>query len=684
MKKYAKKILIPVFAFVMCAVLALPFFMSGCGTSISYSGGTLMEGRVGEEYSAYVGTASGSDTITYALAEGSSLPAGLTMDADGFIEGIPAARADGQKFSVTATGDGATATAEFTINISEGELAYDAAVVRVARNTAFERDIASAVTSSGSYLEGVTYALAEGSELPAGVTLSSAGVLSGTVASNGEYVFSVTASATDCESATAEITLNVTNAWLDYDAGSLRRATVGEYYTGNVAGAYNGTGSTATPVVSYSLNKESTLPAGLELTNTGVVHGVPEAEGTFSFTVRATASGYAMAVAEFELRIAPSLASEPTEGRITMRTESIDPVESGTNVFVYGAVSASASNRQTVTYEVMDGSLPSGLTLYPDGTLAGRTTQTGDYSFTVVASAEGCEPVSVELELSVLVTLIYDNMTLYTDSANDLYVGEECSLDIAGARFPSGYENTDTPITYTALTALPEGLSLSPEGVLTGTPVRSAKMVQLTVTASAEGFTSDSAIVSIHIEDAKVSGVTRFEAEYTDLRNKTGSGYSGSAQEEGLINSTATVPASRSKDGRTSEIVNGGYYIPFTYGAITFTFEFESSAAVSGASLSLYLDSEVQTAVGDYTIVVNGETAAVSDVTIPNSSGALVGFEKYEICDVDLVEGGNVIEVINASGVYAPALDAMELENLGGATLSWRPALYNLPSFTQA
>ena len=181
-----------------------------------------------------------------------------------------------------------------------------------------------------------------------------------------------------------------------------------------------------------------------------------------------------------------------------------------------------------------------------------------------------------------------------------------------------------------------------------------------------------------------MSGVTRFEAEYTDLRNKTGSGYSGSAQEEGLINSTATVPASRSKDGRTSEIVNGGYYIPFTYGAITFTFEFESSAAVSGASLSLYLDSEVQTAVGDYTIVVNGETAAVSDVTIPNSSGALVGFEKYEICDVDLVEGGNVIEVINASGVYAPALDAMELENLGGATLSWRPALYNLPSFTQA
>ena len=61
-----------------------------------------------------------------------------------------------------------------------------------------------------------------------------------------------------------------------------------------------------------------------------------------------------------------------------------------------------------------------------------------------------------------------------------------------------------------------------------------------------------------------------------------------------------------------------------------------------------------------------------------------MGFENYDICNVDLVSGANVIEIVNASGVYAPAVDAMELGNLGGATLSWRPALYNLPKFTQA
>lgn len=682
MKKKMKTMMTPLLALALCLTLVLPFFATGCGTALSYSGKAVNEGTVGEDYSAYVGTASGSDMISYAVAEGSSLPAGLTMDADGFIEGIPTEMGDFE-FTVVASADGSTAEAKFTMKINEGALSYSAQTVKVARNVAFERSIAAAVTSAGSYISGVTYALKEGSVLPDGITLDPSGTLAGTPASNGTYKFFVTASANDCVGAEAEITLNVVNSWLDYEDIALRRATVGVYYTGNVAGAYNGTGSSATPIVSYRLDDDSApLPAGLEMTSTGVIYGVPEEAGTSTFTVRATASGFAMALHEFELRINPMLGSEVTDGKITMRTESIDPIESGTNAFVYGAVLASASNRQTVTYEVTGGSLPEGLTLYPDGTLAGRTTDAGEHTFTVTASAPGCEAVSREFTLNVTLTLVYDNMTLYEDDANDLYVGEECSLDIAAAEFPAGSSGGE--ITYEALSELPEGLTLSPDGKITGTPVRSVKMAQINVRASAEGFTSKTAIVSIHIEDALVSGVTRFEAEYTDLRGKTGSGYSGSAIEEAMINTTPSVPASRSKDGKTSEIVNGGYYIPFTYGAITLTFEFESSAAVSGANLSLFLDSEVQTEVGDYTIIVNGETVAVSNVTIPNSSGALVGFEKYDICNVDLVGGANVIEIVNASGVYAPAVDAMELGNLGGATLSWRPALYNLPKFTQA
>lgn len=683
MKEKIKKTICPISVFAICLAVAFPFFFFGCGVQLSYSGSNLMAGRVGEEYISYVGTASGAETVTYALAEGSMLPAGLSMDADGFIEGTPTAKGD-FTFSVVAAAEGSTATATFTVSIAEGALSYAGGDVKVAHGVAFERSIATAVTSSGSYMEGVTYSLADDSAaLPEGVTLTGTGILAGTVPENGEYTIRVTASAQDCAGATADVRISVVNAWLDYEAASLRRGTAGEYYTGSVASAVNGTGSDASPNINYRIADGSKLPAGLEMTTAGVLYGIPETVGTSIFSVTAYTAGYAAATAEFELKINPSLPNEITDGKITMRTETLENIESGTNVFLYGAVLATASNRQTVTYSITEGNLPSGITLYPDGTLAGRTIRTGNFEIVVTASAAGCEPVSRTFTLSVLVTLIYDNMTLYTDPANDLYVGEDCSLDIATASFPSGYGDSDVPITYEARTALPEGLSLSPEGVITGVPVKSAKMVQITVVASAEGFTSKAAIVSIHIEDAVVSGVTRFEAEYTDLRGKTGAGYSGSAQEEGLINSNVSVIASMSKDGKTSECKAGGYYIPYTYGAITFEFKFESDRTVTGASLALYLDSEVVTPAGSYEIRVNGTPVSYGGTSISNQSGSLIEFLRYDIGSVNLKAGLNTITISNTSGAYVPAFDAMELGNLGGATLSWRPSLYNLPGYAQ-
>lgn len=686
MKEHIKKILIPIFVCALCLILAFPFFMSGCGTSITYSGSTLINGQVGAEYTAYVGTATGADEITYALKEGSILPAGLTIDADGFVVGIPEAKAEALSFTVVATADGASAEADFTITIGEGAIVYEDGALKVANSGTFTRSVA---TATGA--ENITYALADdGGTIPAGVTISEDGTLTGSISTMGTYTFFVTASATDCTPATAEFALEVAAPWLDYEVMALQTATVGSYYTGSVASARDGTDAGEELSITYEAVGD--LPAGLEMTDDGLLYGMPEEAGTFDFEIRARRSGYTSAISVFSLKINSALNIEVSEGNITFVDEdTVLTAERNTDFLQIGAINARASNRQPITFEIAAGDLPSGVTFYPNGTLAGRATRAGDYPLTIRATAAGCETVEKEYTLTVLVTLIYEGESYLDDETRDLYVGQEVSLLLATAEFPAG-TTSDSEIVYEVVSGLPAGLTLSSGGMLTGTPTRSYLSVSLVVRASADGFASKNATFTYHIEDAMVSGVTVFEAEYTDLRGIVGSGYSGSATGSGLIQNASAVIASRSRDGKTSEMVAGGSYIPFVFGPITLTFEIESNRAVNGATLSLSLDSEIGSMSLDPSILevtVNGTPTSYS-AQLTRENGAFTEFERVNVGTGNLIAGPNVITVsIVANTIYGgrtggPAIDCLEIGNLGGATLSWRPALYNLPSLTQA
>ena len=78
---------------------------------------SLPNGTVNEEYSQTL-AATGSDTITWSLADGSSLPAGLNLDENtGKIYGTPTT-AEKSTFTVTATNAYGSASREFTLTIS--------------------------------------------------------------------------------------------------------------------------------------------------------------------------------------------------------------------------------------------------------------------------------------------------------------------------------------------------------------------------------------------------------------------------------------------------------------------------------------------------------------------------------------------------------------------------------------
>ena len=95
--------------------------------TLVYTSSTLPAGKVGQSYSADIGTAelppeAEPATISYTLVSG-SLPAGLTLSGTGLISGTPAAGSAGTRsFSVRARADGCNSkTADFSLSIAAAD-----------------------------------------------------------------------------------------------------------------------------------------------------------------------------------------------------------------------------------------------------------------------------------------------------------------------------------------------------------------------------------------------------------------------------------------------------------------------------------------------------------------------------------------------------------------------------------
>jgi hypothetical protein len=131
-----------------------------------------------------------------------------------------------------------------------------------------------------------TWSLASG-QLPAGVSLSSAGVISGTPTASGNFNFTV--DVTDSESTAQTAGYSETLAVAAAPALSVSPTTLGP---GTVGTAYSATLSASGGIAPYSWSVASgTLPTGMTLSNTGVINGTPSATGTFSFTAKVKDSG---------------------------------------------------------------------------------------------------------------------------------------------------------------------------------------------------------------------------------------------------------------------------------------------------------------------------------------------------------------------------------------------------------
>ena len=143
------------------------------------------------------------------------------------------------------------------------------------------------------------------------------------------------------------------------------------------------------------------LPAGVTLSPQGVLSGTPTGEGSFTFVVRAVGGGDTSDTETETLTVRQALvATSPFRGA-ALKAEVGIP---------YTAAITATGGSGTYSYALASGTLPEGLQLGTDGTLAGTPTVAGRYTFGIAVSdnegrkttVNGALSVSAELEILTL------------------------------------------------------------------------------------------------------------------------------------------------------------------------------------------------------------------------------------------------------------------------------------------
>ncbi len=395
---------------------------------------SLPNGTVGEGYSATLEAAGGETPYEWALVAG-SLPEGLVLSSAGEISGAPEA-AESQTFTVQVTGaNDLSSERELSIEV---EAAPEPPTILTASlpNGIVGESYSAALEAEGGETP-YTWSVASGS-LPGGLSLSPAGVISGTPTAAGTATFTVRVTGGNGESSTRALSIVIVEPEPEPEpptitTSSLPGGTVGESYSATL----EATGG-ETPYT-WSVASGS-LPGGLSLSPAGVISGTPTAAGTGTFTVRVTGGN-----GESSTR-ALSIVIEEPEPQPEPPTITTSSLPGGTVGESYSATLEATGGETPYTWSVVSGELPAGLSLSSAGEISGTPSEGGAAEFLVRVtgsnalsdSAHLTIPVSEPDMVSVRLRKVYDGSGTVVSEPAGLYlpagyVGEETE-----AQFPRG------------------------------------------------------------------------------------------------------------------------------------------------------------------------------------------------------------------------------------------------------
>ena len=308
---------------------------------------------------------------------------------------------------------------------------------------------ATTISASGGSGSGYSFAVT-GGNLPTGLSLSGGGSLTGTTTAAGTFNFTVQATDSGSNSGSGNFGILVNPALSTVATATIQRTT-GQAYSAS----YSASGGTAP--IGYSVSSGTIAPGAVLNSSTGVLTGIAGSAATGSFVVTASDANGSTA----SKTVSYVISTLPT---ITMSTPAGNIGQVYSQTISFGGALSSAS--------IASGSLPTGLSLTSGGTVVSGT-PTASGTFTVVLSGIDTNGVVASSGFTILVNtpVVISTSTLPTGNLGVSYSANVIATGGAG------------PIAFTlSAGALPQGLTLSSAGTISGTPTTSGT-VNFTVRA---------------------------------------------------------------------------------------------------------------------------------------------------------------------------------------------------------
>lgn len=314
------------------------------------------------------------------------------------------------------------------------------------------------------------------SGLPAGLTASAEGFISGTPTASGIFTVTVTA-ANSGGTDTKTLTLTVNIPAPAVTAPTITTgANLGTFKTSAAISAQ--LQATGDAPITWTADN---LPSGLALDASGFLSGTITTAGTYSFTVTATNAGGTDS-REFTLTVeahavAPSITTSEISGGKTGSSYTAAFTVAGTTPITWTA-----------------SGLPEGFSMSESGTLSGMTDTAGTYNITVTASnSVGSDTKSYTLTITE--TIKITPPSIKTEALPNATEGQLYSEQITA----EGAE-----ITWSVSGSLPAGLAFSKDGILSGTPETSGTFRVTIIVKNKAGV--DSRNFTLIIDSATESG----------------------------------------------------------------------------------------------------------------------------------------------------------------------------------
>ena len=416
----------------------------------------LPTGEVNIAYSQKLTATGGTSPYTWSVTGSGALPGGLSLSAGGTLSGTPSA-AGTFNFTVQVTDSNRlTATAPLALTIA-GTLGI---ATQALNGGSVNASYSQTLAPSGG-VSPYTWTLKTG-PLPAGLSLSQAGVISGTPTTTGTFPFTLTVTDALFATASRQFTVVIAVGLTVTTPPTLPTALVGVPYQ------YLLQASGGTSPYTWS-NPAGSLPAGLSVTTNGNITGIPSAAGPFTFTVQVKDSAGNLASAQLSITVAPALSV----------TTGVLPV--GMLGAAYSQSLAATGGTPPYTWSLLSGALPGGLTLSAGGAISGTAGAAGTFPFTVKVTDSAAFIATKQLSVTIAAVL----------SITSAAALPSASINVAYSQNVSA--SGGTPPYSWALSggALPGGLTLSSGGAITGTPSATGTFqFTLTVTDSVSATAS--------------------------------------------------------------------------------------------------------------------------------------------------------------------------------------------------